>query len=77
MGGFRAGNTGTGNGGGATKLTKATLNQYDLRSCIRGEVFCRKAISYAVLKLATGQANKVSVGVYVLSIVFIAKFIYM
>ena len=34
-------------------------------------------VSYAVLKLATGQANKVSVGVYVLSIVFIAKFIYM
>jgi len=34
-------------------------------------------VSYAVLKLATGQANKVSVGVYVLSVVFIAKFIYM
>ena len=34
-------------------------------------------VSYAVLKLATGQANKVSIGVYVLSIVFIAKFIYM
>ncbi|MBM7455401.1 AGZA family xanthine/uracil permease-like MFS transporter [Oceanisphaera litoralis] len=34
-------------------------------------------VSYAVLKLATGQASKVSVGVYVLSLVFIAKFIYM
>ncbi|GHA07497.1 NCS2 family permease [Oceanisphaera arctica] len=34
-------------------------------------------VSYAVLKLATGQASKVSVGVYVLSVVFIAKFIYM
>ncbi len=34
-------------------------------------------VSYAVLKLATGQAHKVSVGVYVLSAIFIAKFIYM
>ena len=34
-------------------------------------------VSYAILKLATGQASKVSVGVYVLSVVFIAKFIYM
>jgi adenine/guanine/hypoxanthine permease len=34
-------------------------------------------VSYAVLKLATGQASKVSVGVYVLSLVFIAKFVYM
>lgn len=34
-------------------------------------------VSYAILKLATGQASKVSVGVYVLSAVFIAKFIFM
>lgn len=34
-------------------------------------------VSYAVLKLATGQTRQVSIGVYVLSIIFIAKFIYM
>ncbi|WP_395535086.1 NCS2 family permease [Oceanimonas smirnovii] len=34
-------------------------------------------VAYAVLKLATGQAAKVSVGVYVLSVIFIAKFIFM
>ncbi|MCT7654009.1 hypothetical protein MBH78_02890 [Oceanimonas sp. NS1] len=34
-------------------------------------------VAYAVLKVATGQANKVSVGVYVLSAIFVAKFIYM
>lgn len=34
-------------------------------------------VSYAILKLATGQARQVSIGVYVLSLVFIAKFIYM
>lgn len=34
-------------------------------------------VSYAVLKLATGQARQVSIGVYVLTIIFIAKFIYM
>ena len=34
-------------------------------------------VSYAILKLATGQARQVSIGVYVLSIIFIAKFIYM
>ncbi|ART82132.1 guanine permease [Oceanisphaera profunda] len=34
-------------------------------------------VSYAVLKLATGQARQVSIGVYVLSAIFIAKFIYM
>ncbi|MBO1518266.1 NCS2 family permease [Oceanisphaera pacifica] len=34
-------------------------------------------VSYAVLKLATGQGRQVSAGVYVLSVIFIAKFIYM
>lgn len=34
-------------------------------------------VSYAVLKLATGQARQVSIGVYLLSAIFIAKFIYM
>ncbi len=34
-------------------------------------------ISYTVLKVATGQASKVSVGVYVLSAIFVAKFIFM
>lgn len=34
-------------------------------------------VAYAVLKLATGQARQVSIGVYVLSAIFIAKFIYM
>lgn len=34
-------------------------------------------ITYAVLKVTTGQASKVSVGVYVLSAIFVAKFIFM
>ncbi|WP_107851833.1 NCS2 family permease [Oceanimonas marisflavi] len=34
-------------------------------------------VAYTVLKVATGQASKVSIGVYVLSAIFVAKFIYM
>ncbi|MCC4263946.1 NCS2 family permease [Oceanimonas baumannii] len=34
-------------------------------------------ITYAVLKVTTGQASKVSAGVYVLSAIFVAKFIFM
>ncbi|MBU3823489.1 MAG: NCS2 family permease [Candidatus Oceanisphaera merdipullorum] len=34
-------------------------------------------VSYAVLKLATGQARQVSVGVYALAIIFILKFAFM
>ncbi|OYD25605.1 NCS2 family permease [Oceanimonas baumannii] len=34
-------------------------------------------ITYAVLKVTTGQAAKVSAGVYVLSAIFVAKFIFM
>lgn len=34
-------------------------------------------VTYAVLKVATGHASKVSIGVYVLSAIFIAKFVFM